>query len=129
MSRTVRMFGQDVEIPAEAEVVGPVGGPVVEDATFTDLLEKLEEFNAIEEAEINDIDPKLNEWLDETDRLARLHDDYYFNPHLGYPKYGNGLDHLYPEKSPQEALDWWVHAVVVQEDEDGVTFDVPSEEQ
>jgi hypothetical protein len=105
--KTIRLFGQDVEIPAETEIVGPVVDFGIDD-------------------DDDDIDQKLEEWLDEADRLARLHDDYYFNPHLGYPKYGNGLDHLYPEKSPQQALDWWAKAVPIQEDEDGITFDVVS---
>ena len=51
---------------------------------------------------------KLEAWLDKVEALVLKNKNNYFNPYLGVPSYGHGVDSLYRQGlTPKQAVKKW----------------------
>ena len=52
---------------------------------------------------------KLEAWLDKVEALVLKNKNNYFNPYLGVPSYGHGVDSLYRQGlTPKQAVKKWL---------------------
>tara|TARA_R100000365_G_C2669374_1_gene19207 strand:+ start:280 stop:486 length:207 start_codon:yes stop_codon:yes gene_type:complete len=52
---------------------------------------------------------KMEAWLDKVEALVLKDKNNYFNPYLGVPSYGHGVDSLYRQGlTPKEAVKKWI---------------------